>query len=252
MTAHFCFLILFSLILVIGIDPVQGCPDEREKTTSSNPASPLKRIILLGASVGRAWNIEGLPERIKNHEYVFEYVHGGSTFDKSEKLKELLRHGNKPGAIFLKECAAYFPGDLEADKNLMKGWISDCQQMGVVPIPTTVVPVTRLHSLKKFLIDILKRRNPFSFGGPFNTRRNRAILEYNDWLRAYCQEKGLAVLDLESAVRYGAKNRYLRESLARIDGLHLNRKAYLRLDQIVLPTLEKVNWPRAKQTLPLN
>ena len=247
MTAHFFFLVFLSLILVFGINPAQEPQDKKEKVSVPDPASPLKRVVLLGASVGRSWNIEGLPERIKNHDYIFEYIHGGSTFDKSEKLEEiLLRPGNKPDAIFLKECAAYFPGDPEADKNLMKGWISDCQQRGVVPIPTTVVPVTRLHSIKKFMIDILKRRNPFGFGGPLNTRRNRAILEYNDWLRTYCREKGLAVLDLESAVRYGAKNRFLRESLARIDGLHLNRKAYVRLDQMVLPALEKVSWPQAR------
>jgi lysophospholipase L1-like esterase len=102
--------------------------------------------------------------------------------------------------------------------------------------------VTRLHSLKKVLIDVVKLRNPFKQGNPFKNKKNKAILEYNDWIIMYCKNSGLCVLDLEQAVRYSAKNRYLREDLAKIDGLHINRKAYKILDKIVLPTLETVNW----------
>ena len=63
------------------------------------------------------------------------------------------------------------------------------------------------------MIDILKGRNPFKSGSPFRNSRNRAILEYNNWIKTYCQELGLSVLDLEGAVRYSEKNRFLREDL---------------------------------------
>ena len=198
--------------------------------------------MLLGASIGRAWDISSLPRRIGNYDYIFEYVDGGG-FDKSKELKEILsRAENKPDAIFLKECAAYFPGDFENYKSLMEHWITDCYKAGVIPIPTTVVPVTKLHSLKKFGIDILKLRNPFKLGSPFKNKRQKAILEYNDWIRMYCAENVLALLDLEKAVRKSEKNRYIKSGLAKIDGLHLNKKGYRTLDKIVIPTLEKVNW----------
>jgi hypothetical protein len=201
-----------------------------------------KHIMLLGASIGRAWDISSLPGRIGNHDYIFEYVDEGG-FDKSKKLKEILsRLENKPDAIFLKECAAYFPGDFENYKSLMKQWITDCYKAGVIPIPTTVVPVTKLHSSKKFGIDILKLRNPFKLGSPFRNKRQNAILEYNDWIRKYCANNGLTVLDLEQAVCKSKKNRYLKSGLAKVDGLHLNKKGYQSLDKIVIPTLEEVNW----------
>ena len=111
-----------------------------------------------------------------------------------------------------------------------------------IPIPTTLVPVTRLHSLKKFAMDIVKFRNPFKQGSPFKVRKQRAILEYNDWIRMFCTQNNLTLLDLEQAVRKSEKDRYLRSGLAKVDGLHLNIKGYQILDQIVIPTIGKVNW----------
>ncbi len=229
--------LMFILSFAHGFRPaVEEASLERPSETRP------KRIVLIGASIGKAWNISALPERIANHDCVFEYVYSGG-FDKSQKLAEVLsRAQDRPDAIFLKECAAYFPGDFTSYQHLMKKWIEDCLEAGVIPIPATVVPVTRFHSFKKFGIDILKLRNPFRMGIPFRQRRQKAVQEYNDWLRAYCREKGLAVLDLEKALSKGAKNRYLRSRFAKIDGLHLNKKGYKVLDEQVLPVLGKVDW----------
>jgi hypothetical protein len=201
-----------------------------------------RRIVLLGASVGKAWNFPQLPQRKNNSDYVFEYVlHGG--FDKSETLNKILaREKNKPDAIIIKECAAYFPGDLDHYKGLMKKWIHACLELDITPIPATVVPVTRLHPLKKIPIDIIRGRNPFKADNPFKSKKNATILEYNDWTREYSKQMGLSVLDLEAALRYSSENRYLREDLARIDGLHINSKAYKILDKIVIPALDLLNW----------
>ena len=208
-----------------------------------------KRILLLGASVGGAWNIPGLPGRTGLKGYEFEYVHGGSSFDKGAALNKILdRRGNRPDAVFLKECAAYFPGDLERYKALMIGWIAQCREKGIVPIPTTVVPVTGFHAYKKFGIDILKLRNPFRYGLPFGQRRLKSILVYNDWIRAYCRESGLSFLDLEAALRKSPRKRKLRSSLARVDGLHLKPKAYPLLDKIVPPLLDGIAWAESGRT----
>ncbi len=166
-------------------------------------------------------------------------------------LAEILaRRENRPDAVLLKECAAYFPGDLMNNKRLMKNWIADCQRAGVIPVPATVVPVTKAHSIKKFGIDILKLRNPFKSGGPFRNKRQKALIEYNDWIRAYCRENGLTVLDLEAAVRKNEKNRFLRSRFAKIDGLHLNEKGYRVLDATVIATLEGIHWDRHLQAIP--
>jgi hypothetical protein len=201
-----------------------------------------RHVSLLGASIGMRWNIASLPERINNSDYDFEYV-GSGVFDKSETLKRIVeRKDHRPDAIFIKECAAYFPGPLEKYKKWMKQWINECQNASIIPIPATVVPVTRLHSFKLILIDLIRGRNPIHSGNPFCHPRNTAIITYNDWIRNYCKQNRLPCLDLEAALRYSEDNRYLREDFAKVDGLHINSKAYKILDQVVVPTLKTVDW----------
>jgi len=230
------------IILILVFGKVYSKVDRMQNEENMILKKDKKHIVLLGASIGRHWDIFKLPERIGHYEYNFEYLHGSGS-DKSKKFNVLLsRDKNKPDAVFIKQCAAYFPGDLELYKNSMIKWVKACIKQDVIPIPTTVIPVTRLHPFKHMLIDIIKRRNPFRYGSPFDNKRNNAILKYNDWIKQYCREQGLIFLNLESPLRYGDKNRYLREDFAKIDGLHINTKAYKVLDQTVFNTLSKVNW----------
>ena len=210
-----------------------------------------KHIVLLGASVGKAWNIESLPNRIRQSNtnnssdpinpknlinYRFEYV-GEYQFDKSKALQQILqRKENKPDAIFIKECAAYFPGDFPHYQELMKRWIRQCQEAKIIPNPTTVVPVIKDMSLKTKIKDYIKRY----VGKSPNTSRLTGILQYNDWIKSYAQKEGLTVLDLETPLRTSNKDRSLRIDFHSGDGLHLNSRAYTLLDSIVLPTLERV------------
>ena len=88
--------------------------------------TPIKHIVLLGASVGKSWNISLLPERASSRNYRFEYV-GCYRFDKSSALEELfLREEERPDAICIKECAAYFPGDITFGdaKAFMIEWVN--------------------------------------------------------------------------------------------------------------------------------
>ena len=213
-----------------------------------------KHIVLLGASVGKAWNIESLPNRITKSSssplppdalrltvvpYRFEYV-GKYQFDKTDSLQEILkRKENKPDAIFLKECAAYFPGDLPKYQELMKGWVTQCKQAGVIPIPTTVVPMIRDLPLKTRVKDLIKWVIGRSTQGSIHTSRLTGILQYNDWIKSYPLKEGLVVLDLETPLHVSNEDRSLRLDLHSGDGLHLNEKAYALLDKIVIPTLEK-------------
>jgi len=218
-----------------------------------------KYVVLLGASVGKAWNIESLPSRLTKSgssplapaasrltmfPYRFEYV-GLYQFDKSPALEQLLnRKQNKPHAIIIKECAAYLPGDItfENAKSLMTRWIAQCQEKGIVPIPTTVVPVTRSHDDKFKTHNPLKRAVKWILGISMKTRIEQ-IIEYNDWIKDYAKQKGLIFLDLEAPLRISTTDRFLRDDLTKGDGLHLNAEAYKLLDCIVIPTLEKIKFP---------
>lgn len=218
-----------------------------------------KHVVLLGASVGKAWNIESLPNRLTKSgsspltpdalrltmfPYRFEYV-GLYQFDKSSALEQLLnRKQNKPDVIIIKECAAYFPSDVtfENAKLLMSQWISKCQEKGVFPIPTTVVPVTRSHDDKFKTHNPLKRAIKWILGISMKTRMER-IIEYNDWIKDYAKQKGLIFLDLEAPLRISTTDRFLRDDLTKGDGLHLNPEAYRFLDGIIIPTLGKIKFP---------
>jgi len=198
-----------------------------------------KHVVLLGASVGHAWNIEALPDRLKQagpvQDYSFEFV-GDYQFDKTMTLKSILaRKQNKPDTIIIKECAAYFPGEFEQYQALVKGWIKECKDAAVIPIPTTVVPVAKATSLKAIVKDLLK---PL-LGKASSTQRLEALLQYNDWIRSYTKQEGLALLDLEKTLRTSEADRRLREDLHSGDGLHLNGQAYGLLDQIVMPVLNE-------------
>ncbi len=199
-----------------------------------------RHIVLLGASVGHAWKIEALDERMKQNQairgYRFEYV-GEYAFDKTEALNRILqRTKNKPDAIFIKECAAYFPGDLQEYQRLMKGWVQECRKAGVIPILTTVVPV--VSSKNKAMKDQLKDFIKTFLGRPTTATQLEGIFQYNDWIKEYAAQEGLVVLDLEAPLRTSQADRSLRVDLHSGDGLHLNAKAYQMLDDVVVPTLD--------------
>jgi lysophospholipase L1-like esterase len=237
---HFFIALLSALCAMLFINP--------EVHAMQKP----KHIVLLGASVGNTWNIESLPDRLIKSgssplapdasrlavsQYRFEYV-GEYQFDKTNALQQILkRKENKPDAIFIKECAAYFPGDLSHYQELLKGWIKQCKESKVVPIPTTVVPVIEpdFSNLKLKLKDTIK----WVLGRPTLSSRLEGLIKYNDWIKSYGQREGLIILDLEAPLRISEKDRSLKIELHSGDGLHLNQKAYSLLDQIVLPTLDQ-------------
>jgi hypothetical protein len=200
-----------------------------------------KHVVLLGASVGHDWKIESLPERLKQTSaaqgYRFEYV-GEYAFDKTEALMKILqRKQNKPDAIIIKECAAYFPGDLRQYQELMKGWVKACKNASVVPVPTTVVPVvsSKNKTIKERVKDFIKT----ILGRPTTSSQLEGIFQYNDWVREYAAQEGLTVLDLETPLRTSQDDRSLRVDLHSGDGLHLNSRAYEILDPVVVPTLDR-------------
>ena len=107
MTVFFKILALFSIPLLFTYNQSFDMNAQKEQCDESlNLGKKTKRkIVLLGASIGRSWNIPSLSARINDKRYVFEYIHGGG-FDKSKKLREITsRRENKPDAIFLKQCA---------------------------------------------------------------------------------------------------------------------------------------------------
>jgi len=201
-----------------------------------------KYVVLLGASVGHAWNIEALPDRLKQagpvQDYRFEFA-GDYQFDKTTTLKSLLaRNENKPDTIIIKECAAYFPGDLNQYQTLIKTYVEECLKAGVIPVLATVAPVRDPGIFKlQYWKNIVKRIIYPSRPGV--DARLGGLTAYNDWVRKYAAENKLTVLDLEKVLRISESDRRLRPDVDSGDGLHLNGQAYGLLDQIVISALDQ-------------
>lgn len=208
-----------------------------DKTTVKGGASPV-RIQLLGASISARWKLDEFPQRVGDASFgvtaVQEY-----DFDKSQLLHDALKQGARPDAIVIKECAAYFPGDLDQYKKKVAQWAGEAKRAGIRPILATTVPVTE-ELPTWFYVKKLVKRYILMRDVVDNSARLKEIWEYNDWVRRYGAENGFVVLDLERAVRISDKNRALRTDLHDGDGLHLNDDGYRALDTELLATLRGI------------
>jgi len=184
--------------------------------------SGVKYVVLVGASVGRSWSFDKLTERSK---LLNNIVLGNRTkydFDKSSSIEALVKTPVPVTGVIIKECAAYFPHDIEPAKKMIKAWVDQLRGSGIAPILATVVPVTKAHD----------KNHP---------DRYNSILEFNGFIRLYAGNQKILLLDLEKAVRINEKDRHLREEYAQPDGLHLVQKAYDEvLDRLVSPLMEKL------------
>jgi lysophospholipase L1-like esterase len=145
----------------------------------------------------------------------------------------VLSRDKTPEIIILKECAAFFPGNEEKLKPLVKQWVKMCRENNIVPVLTTVVPVVKSYSLRMFFLSLLHLKVKWP-NETFDT-----LISYNDWIRVYAKEENIEVLDLEAALRTGPDDRYLKSSFAKKDGLHINTLAYKELDKAIFPVLDK-------------
>jgi hypothetical protein len=176
-------------------------------------------IVFVCASVGSAWNInEHFPDLSIN-------VYDEYQFDKGHVIRNILEN-DEPDIMIIKECAAYFPPEemgtsMEAYRDLVRDWVNLCRGSSVIPILTTVVPIDQ--------------DNPSNWEGQLVS-----ILEYNDWVKDYCRNEDISVLDLEAALRVSEGNRALDPKYDSGDGLHPNDLAYTEeLDHILIPALER-------------
>ncbi len=200
-------------------------------------------VVLIGASIGKAWNLPELPKRVHDDRHSFEALQVWD-YDKSEAVEEtLIRPSRKfrftPGyvrgffepsprpadLVILKECSSYFGGEVQMKRKqeLFQHWVEEVREKNIPVMVATIVPITRARAEQD------------------GVAKHRAILQFNDWVRAYAKEKKLPLLDLERALRTDDKERYLRDEFTSGDGSHLNRAAYDVLDRVMIDSLCEVD-----------
>jgi GDSL-like Lipase/Acylhydrolase family len=195
-------------------------------------------IVLIGASIGQAWELAEWPSRVRVSDVTAESVPAWQ-FDKTQVVDEVLMRParkfhptrtylkslfqpppRKPDVVILKECSSYFPGDLVAYQNKIQNWVTKLQAKHINVVLATVVPVTQ-------------SRDQQSPG------KQQSLVQYNEWVRQYAEQHGLGLLDLEAALRTDASTRYLRDEFAASDGSHLNAAAYRVLDNTLRAALSE-------------
>ena len=195
-------------------------------------------IYLVGASIGNAWNLPQFSKRMQIQDISVHYFHGGSNFDKSDKIFEILDNDRNMDYLIIKECAAYFPVEPEYYKRSIEEWISRIREAGVIPILATTVPVTKTHQIKINLYNFIRRRSNDLFRtNSFSATKNISIMGYNRWIRNFSKNNDIPLLDLASVLTKKGSD-FLDPSFARIDGLHLNKKGYVQLDNLLKEFLE--------------
>lgn len=195
-------------------------------------------IVLIGASIGQAWNLAEWPTRARVNGMTAESVPVWQ-FDKTEAVDEVVMRParkfrptrtylkslfqsppRKPDIVILKECSSYFPGDLAVYQRKIQNWVNKLRAKHVNVILATVVPVTQ-------------SRDQQSPG------KQQSLVQYNQWVRQYAGQHGLGLLDLEAALRTDESTRYLRDEFAASDGSHLNAAAYRVLDNTLRAALSE-------------
>jgi hypothetical protein len=189
--------------------------------SSENVEQP-RRVVLVGASIGKAWHFEHLGERVKLPGYRFEYL-GVYDFDKGKLVSNLVTNPDKPDIVLIKECATYFPGDVEQYHLLIKSWVDTLLAAGIRPVIVTTAPVAEPTGLLPRAKTLIKR-----LLGMQTT--HESVMVYNDWLKEYAKNKNIPLFDLEAVLRRSANERWLKPEYDEGDGLHLNAAAYTVMD----------------------
>lgn len=188
------------------------------------------RIALVGASNGKAWQIDRLADRMDlPGKYRFEYL-GVYSFDKSALVQGLAKRTEKPSAVMIKECATYFPGKLSEYQRLEMEWVKSLRNAGIQPILVTTPPLAEPTGIVQRAKDFVKKL----IGKP---TWQESVLEFNDWLKAYAKRENIPVFDVEAVLRRDDQSRWLRNEFDQGDGLHLNRAAYRDMDRAFIKFL---------------
>jgi lysophospholipase L1-like esterase len=229
---------LFIMLMHLGMSGAALALEQKtlDKTTRGDN---VMKVELLGASIGEQWRLDEFAQRTNRHEFKLS-ARQEYDFDKSKLLKSAIASPDKPDAVIIKECAAYFPDEVQEYQQRISRWVQQAKAAGIVPIVATTVPVTERMPTWLYMKQLVKRyvlrRNYVDY-----TERLAKIWEYNDWIREFSLKNGVALLDLERALRVSDTNRSLSEKYAKDDGLHINAAAYQVLDGELTRVLDQVS-----------
>ncbi len=168
-----------------------------------------KYIVFIGASIGRDWHLEKLTERVPGLSEVSIVFWPEYQFDKKKIIDHVLKIPVPPDLVFIKECAAYFPLDVDGGVIQVADWFHAMKKSGLKPVAVTTVPVTRKHDAE-------------------HMGRANSIMKFNEKIRSSFD----VIFDLAKLLaEKNTGGKYLDSRFAQSDGLHINTTAYTLMDK---------------------
>jgi hypothetical protein len=184
-----------------------------------------KYIVLVGASVGKSWDLNALVSR-NNDINAFVGYRGYYKFDKKCIIMDLIQAQIKPDAIIIKECAAYFPRENKSSLAMIEDWVELIIKSGILPLLSTVIPVTKENDVNN------------------GKGRMESINLYNEGIRMIGEKKNIPVIDFQSILsKNNEVDGYLDEKYALEDGLHLTSETYANtLDEVLVNHIKHLSF----------
>ncbi len=186
-------------------------------------AEQTKRVVLVGASIGKAWHFEDVGRRASLPGYRFDYA-GAYRFDKGDLVQGLVQDADKPDVVMIKECSTYFPGDPDDYRKKVTAWVEQLRAAGIQPMLVTTAPVGEPSGL----VAKAKLKVKKLLGKPTWLD---SITSFNDWIKEYGRAEGIPVFDLEALLRRSAEERWLKPEFDSGDTVHLTEAAYREMDR---------------------
>lgn len=190
---------------------IKGALLYKKLNLTASPHNYDKRIIVVGASISRTWDLRNLHNRFPQNN-VTAGVRVKYEFDKEEVIQRIIGMRTKPHSVFIKECADYFPRDVDKSIEDISRWSSLLKNAGIVPVIMTTIPVTKDHSDN-------------------HQGKLQSINNFNHKLLEFCHQNDIKCLDAQELLKDATDLNALDPRYAEKDGLHLNAAAYQILDK---------------------
>ncbi len=196
-------------------------------------AQVTKTVVLVGASIEKAWHFDQLARRQSLPGYDLSYV-GNGAFDKSPLINEIVARKDRPGWVAINSCSTYFPGDPAQYHQHVEAWVAELRRSGIRPVLVTTAPVGAPPDLIGRVKTGIKR-----FLGMRSWLDH--VTDYNDWLHQYAARERIPLFDLEAVLRVSDSDRYLKPEYDVGDLVHLTPAAYKAMDKSFVEFLQHMD-----------
>jgi lysophospholipase L1-like esterase len=208
-----------------------------EKSGQRDSVPKEGRIVLLGASYVRAWNIQ----EIAGLKVVNKGVNGNQSFEMLSRFPEDVL-ALKPQAVLIwgfindihRTKKEVIQAATEKAKNSLQEMVRLSKSNGIIPILGTEVTSRRADGFKEslswYIGNLLGKES-------YQGYVNKQVMAVNQWIKEYAGKEGIVLLDFQTVLS-DAKG-FRKKEFAAKDGNHISSEGYEKLTSYVVEKMGK-------------